>query len=122
MKRVLCVFCVLIFVFGVLTGCSSEDSSPNISVEQMKSDLDGQKVPYYWSSLKFGDTVEYEQFEVQKTLSEDNKIQYYVNVSASNLDQVNTTWFESSFTGTMILTYKKYKEGWEFTNAVTVVE
>ena len=109
--RILVTMITLIMLLSVLSACGG-DGKPNISIEQMQNDLKGRKVQHHWMYLQFEDDVRYKRFEVKETLSLDNTVEYYVDIFVSGLDYIND-WYYSDFDGTLVLKYRKYKEGWK---------
>jgi len=118
MKKIFSIILAMVLILSLSAcGGSNGNSSHDISTLQMQQDLiniDERILVNEYLFVQFDSDTDFDDFVITKTLTEDNVVQYYVDVSASSLYAPNF-WYYESFGGTLIISYKRYEEGWDFT-------
>ena len=101
---------LIISVLLITANGDLPDKTPNITAEQIQSDLieNGADIDTGWWEklyhLDFSDFT-FDDLTITKTLSENDVVYYYVRISGSSY-----AYIDAPFT----VTYKKFAEGWTF--------
>lgn len=102
------------------------DSSHNITTEQMMYDLQKSNVDVFYCGrfVYFNENTVFYTFEITKTLSKDTIVDYYVSVSGTSYYDANNTsranWYRyNDFEGPILMRYEKFNEGWALTKVQT---
>ncbi len=112
-KKLIALVALLLASVFILAACGSI-SSPNISVSKMKRDLNAsdKEMIFHYNWIAFNERTIYDSFEITKTLSKDNVVDYYVDISGISyyVEEIG-----DRFEGSFLVRYEKFKEGWALT-------
>ena len=113
---------LLVAILCVLSACSN--SSLNRTAEQIARDLIESSMDFGYHGWQWDfDSIELTHFEVIKTLSKDNVVDYYIDINAKMSlrdGKTRNLAFHEDDVITIVVRYEKFKEGWAPTKVLAL--